>query len=177
MKIKFDDGNGKVGVEGWYNFHKGKLVIYVKATNSNEDWISNFIAFRSNDIIAGCKVHSGYKKYARWMQDFIIKKANIYGVASDAIYIFGTSMGGGIAQILGEYSSFWNITSIDGPRTTSKLTNMHSVLYFNKGSFVHNLPFWFKKIENQICLNQKWRPFWVSHANYDTSKIISEVME
>jgi pimeloyl-ACP methyl ester carboxylesterase len=176
MRISFNDNNSKKGVEGWFEFIDEKLIIYIKPTNSREDWKSDFIAFRSNDILAKCKVHTGFKMYARWMNDFIIKLANIKAMRPEDIYIFGYSMGGGIAQILGEYNSSFNIISVDGPRTTTKLSNKKSTLYFNKGSLVNNVPFWFKRIENAICLNYKWRPFWKSHVDYDINEIIERVI-
>jgi len=174
MRISFNDDNTNEGIEGWFEFVNEKLIFYLKPTNHKEDWKSDFIAFREYDILAACKVHKGFKKYARWMNDFIIKQSNIY--APHEIYIFGYSMGGGITQILGEYNSGFNIISIDGPRTTNKLTNKKSMLFYNKGSLVYSVPFWFKQIENKICLNNKWRPFWKSHADYNIDQIIKDVL-
>ena len=172
--VNFNDDSGKKGIEGKFCLYDNKLIFYIKSTNSWEDWISDLIAFKSNDILAACKVHSGYKMYARWMYDFMIKQSNVY--VPHEIYIFGYSMGGGIAQILGEYNASFNIISIDGPRTTSKLTNKKSMLFYNRGSLVHSIPFWFKRIKNAICLNNKWRPFWVAHADYDIDEIIKKVI-
>lgn len=170
MKIHFNDDNTKKGVEGWYEFKDQKLIFYIKPTNHKEDWKSDFIAFREWDVLAQCKVHKGFKKYARWMVEFIICKAKQF--LPEDIYIFGYSMGGGIAQILGEYNSKYHIISIDGPQTTTALTNEKSQLIYNRGSLVHSIPFWFKRIKNRACLNRKWRPFWKAHADYDIDKII-----
>lgn len=172
MRVPFDDDNSRVGVEGWFEFKDEKLIFFIKATNSREDWISNFIAFREYDGFARCKVHKGFKKYARWMDIFIISQVNLY--IPHKIYVFGYSMGGGIAQILGEYDYKYNIISIDGPRTTTKIINNDSILFYNKGSLVHRIPFWFKRIKDAICLNNKWQPFWKSHANYDIDEIIKK---
>ena len=170
--INFNDDNTNKGIEGRYCFKDNKLIFYIKPTNSWEDWLSDFIAFKSNDILANCKVHSGFKMYARWMNDFIYKRYNIF--IPHEVYIFGYSMGGGIAQILGEYNNSYHIISIDGPRTTSKLSNTKAILLFNKGSLVNSVPFWFERIKNAICLNNKWHPFWKSHIDYNIDKIIEE---
>lgn len=175
-KIPFNDDNTNKGVEGWYSFYKDKLIFYIKPTNSKEDWWSDIVAIPVYDILANCKIHAGFNGYAHWMNDFIIKKANVQAIRSEDIYIFGYSMGGGITQILGEFNNNYTPVSIDGNRTTTKLTNKKSVLYYNRGSLVHNLVFWFKKIENRICLNKKWQPFWKSHNNYDIDKIIEGVI-
>lgn len=175
MRIKFDDGSGNKGVEGWFEVKDNKLIVYIKATNSFEDWISNIFAFRSNDILANCKVHSGYKMYAKWMHCFIVKKATALNIDPEDIIIIGFSMGGGIAQILGEYNNF-NIISIDGPRTTNQIINNKDILYYNKGSIVHRIPFWFKRIKDARCLNTKWRWFWKAHADYNIEGIITEVL-
>ena len=82
-------------------------------------------------------------------------------------------MGGGVAQIVGADMTDINIVSIDGPRTTSKL-NDNMTLICNCGSLVHSIPFWFKRIKNKIVLNNKWRPCWKSHADYDIDRIIKE---
>ncbi len=170
--INFNDDNTNKGIEGKYCLEDEKLIFYIKPTNSREDWITDFVAFRKWDDLAECKVHAGFKKYARWMEHFVTAQKNIH--IPHEVYVFGYSMGGGIAQILGEYDYSYNIISIDGARTTTKLTNSKSILYFNKGSLVSSIPFWFKHIENRICLNNKWLPLWKSHADYDIDKIIKE---
>ena len=174
-RVKFNDDNSRKGIEGWFEVVDDKLIFYISPTNHKEDWKSDFIAFREYDKLADCKIHKGFRQYAHWMNNFIIRKSNACNIKD--IYVFGYSMGGGIAQILGEFDSNYIIISIDGPRVTTKLTNKKSVLYFNRGSLVYSIPFWFKKIKNRICLNNKWRPFWKSHADYDIDKIISEVMK
>lgn len=176
MREKYNDDNTNRGVEGWTELLNGKLIVFIKSTNSKADWLSNLNAFRSNDILANCKVHSGYKMYARWMHCFIVKKATLHNLNPEDIIIIGSSMGGGIAQILGEYNNF-KIISIDGPRTTSRITNNKDILYYNRGSIVHNIPFWFKRISNAISLNSKWRPFWKAHVDYNIEEIITEVTE
>ena len=175
-KIPFNDDNTNKGVEGWYSFYHGKLIVYIKPTNSWEDWYSDFWAIPEYDELAGCYVHRGFKQYAHWMEKLITKKANVQAIKSGDIIIFGYSMGGGIAQILGQFNKSYHPVIIDGPRTTTKQENENAILYYNRGSLVHNLPFWFKKIENKICLNKKWRPFWKSHVDYDIDKIITEVI-
>jgi len=105
------------------------------------------------------------------MHCFIVKIAMINDIEPEDIRIFGYSMGGGIAQILGEYNDF-KIISIDGPRTTSRIKNKKDTLYYNKGSLVNRIPFWFKRIRNTVCLNSKWRCFWKAHADYDIEEII-----
>lgn len=172
-KIPFNDDNSNKGIEGWYAIVNGKLIIYIKPTNSKEDWISDFIAFRKYDKSAGCKVHKGFKIYAHWMNVFIIQKSNAHNIKN--IYIFGYSMGGGIAQILGEFNNNYHIISIDGPRTTTNLTNHTAILYYNRGSLVNRIPPWFKRIKNTVCLNNKWRPFWKSHVDYNIDKIINNI--
>ena len=175
MRVHFNDDHSKVGVEGWTDVIEDKLIVYVKPTNSFEDWVSDFLAIPVWDYWTVCFIHLGLRKYAHWMQAFINTKIRVTG-ASEVI-IFGFSMGGGIAQILGESKlrKPATIVSIDGPRTTSKITS-DCTLYFNRGSLVNRVPFWFKRIKNAICLNDKWRPFWKSHADYDIDEIIKGVI-
>jgi len=174
MRVIYNDGFGNKGAEGWYEIFENSMMIYINATNSKEDWFSNFYAFRKYDILADCKVHIGYKEYAKWLHCFIIKLATLNNLEPGDIDIVGFSMGGGIAQILGEYNDF-NIFNIDGPRTTSKINNSKDTLFYNKGSLVHSIPFWFKRIENAICLNKKWSPFWKSHADFNIEEIICTI--
>jgi len=174
MQILYNDDNSPKGVEGFYEILESKMIIYINATNSKADWFSNINAFKKYDCMANCKVHQGYKEYAEWLHCFIVKLAHSNNLKPEDIYIIGFSMGGGIAQILGEYNNF-NIINIDGPRTTSQIHNTKDKLLYNRGSLIHNIPFWFKKIENAICLNNKWRPFWVAHADYDIEEIICTI--
>lgn len=174
-KRYFNDDNSKRGIEGWYYFHKETLIIYINPTNSTEDWISNFIAFPVYSTRADCFVHAGYWKYALWaclyINDMITENPWI-----EDIVIFGYSMGGGVVQIMERYRNIirpHRIVSIDGPRTTSEISNRMK-LVFNRGSLVNRLPFWFKRIKNAVCLSDKWRPFWVSHGDYDIDGIIKD---
>ena len=74
----FNDDNTNKGIEGKYCLHKNKLIFYIKPTNSREDWKSDFIAIQVKDILADCYIHKGFKNYAHWMNEFIIKKSNVY---------------------------------------------------------------------------------------------------
>ena len=172
MRIQFNDNHNKTGIEGWYEIKDNKLIVYIKPTNSWEDWISDFIAIPWYSSLACYHIHRGFKEYSRWMYEFVINKK----IDPENTYIFGYSMGGGIAQILGEFNHRFNIISIDGPRTTTVLRNEKSILYYNRGSLVHAIPFWFKKIKNRVILNKKWRWFWKSHADYDIDKIIGRIL-
>ena len=176
MRINFNDDNTNKGVEGWYDVKGDILIVYAKPTNSREDWGSNFIAIPWYDRISGRIVHLGFIKYARWMRIFIDGLIIETGVSK--VYLFGYSMGGGVIQETGEYWSArpMKIISIDGPRTTLKITS-DCKLYYNRGSLVNRMPPWFKRIKNAICLNNKWRPFWVSHNDYDIDKIIEKEIE
>jgi len=171
IKHYFNDNLTNKGVEGFWYKRNGKLIFFIEATNSREDWFSNFKAF---PVLGGSDVgfiHAGYANYANWVMLFIwtlILENDI-----EKTSIFGYSMGGGIAQIVGVYIPEANIISIDGPRTTSKV-NDNMKLYYNRGSLVHNIPFWFKRIKNRIVLNKKWHPFWKSHGDYDLDKIIED---
>jgi len=171
MRIRYNDNLDNRGIEGWYEILESKMVIFISGTNSRADWKANLNAFRKHDILADCKVHSGYKKYATWLHCFIVKLAHSNHLKPKDIYIIGTSMGGGIAQILGEYNNF-NIVNIGGPRTTSKIGNSKDKLFYNKGGLIYNIPFWFKKIKNAVCLNDKWRPVWKAHGDYNVKEII-----
>ena len=171
-KIAFNDDNTKKGVEGWYAVKDDILIVYVKATNSREDWVSNFLAFPVYSGIADCFLHLGLQGYGLWMSLKINDLIHETGVSS--VYLFGYSMGGGVAQIAGEYDLMlrpYKIISIDGPRTTSKITS-DCTLYYNRGSLVNRIPPWFKRMKNTVCLNDKWRPFWKAHADYDIDGII-----
>ena len=170
-KIPFNDDNTKRGVEGWYAVEEDKLIVYIKPTNSREDCISNFIAFPWYHLRSGCFIHAGFRKYALWMEWFI--KNLIHETGASEVLIFGYSMGGGIAQIIGErkLDGLIGIVSIDGPRTTSKITS-NCTLYYNRGSLVNRIPPWFERMKKTICLNNKWRPFWKAHADYDIDGII-----
>ena len=170
-KIKFNDDHTKRGVEGYYFVKDDILIVYIKPTNSWEDWLSGFTAFPLWSPCVGCFIHAGYWKYALWLDNFISHTAWNSGVRE--VLIFGYSMGGGIAQIVGEYLQWgpMKTISIDGPRTTSKITS-NCNLYYNRGSLVNRIPFWFKRIKNTVCLNNKWRPFWKSHADYDIDGIV-----
>lgn len=168
----FNDDSSRKGIEGEWWVENGKLIFYVSATNCKEDWLSNFTAFPVWDKNASCFVHAGYKKYTAWLSDFILKVSWDEGFDMSEVLLVGYSMGGGIAQIVGRQLLDINIVSIDGPRTTSKLTD-EMKLIFNCGSLVHNVPLWFKRIKNIAVLNDKWRPFWESHGDYNIFSIIN----
>jgi len=173
MRIQFNDDNSNRGIEGWYEIKNDKLVIFLTATNSREDWLSNFTAFPLYSNYSGCCVHAGYTDYAVWVADLILDIAITNEIDAENIILFGYSMGGGIAQIVGADMTDINIVSIDGPRTTSKVNDNMRLIY-NYGSLVHNVPIWFKKIKKRIVLNEAWKPFWKAHADYDIDAIIAE---
>ena len=172
MKHYFNDDRTDKGIEGYWYIEDGKMIAYVYPTNSREDWLSNFTAFPVYSIFTRCFVHFGYYRYAIWLADFISIKAIENNIDYRDITLFGYSMGGGIAQIVGADIPI-RVISIDGARTTSKVNDMMKLLY-NKGSLVYNIPFWFKKIKNRECLNDTYRPFWISHADYDVDQIIED---
>jgi len=37
MRIKFDDGNDSIGVEGWYELEENTLVVFINQTNAKAD--------------------------------------------------------------------------------------------------------------------------------------------
>jgi pimeloyl-ACP methyl ester carboxylesterase len=174
IKNYFNDDLTNKGIEGYWYIENGKLIFFVEATNSKADWKSNLNALPKYDKYTGCFVHLGYFDYAAWLINFIQNVAYSEGFNESEIIIIGYSMGGGIAQMVGEDLTEARIVSIDGPRTTSKIRNKNTVLYYNRGSLVHNLPIWFKKIKNRICLNDKYQVFWKSHGNYDLDEIIDK---
>ena len=173
IKVPFNDDNSRKGVEGWYAVKGDKLIVYISATNSCEDWISNFLAIPWWSRGAECFVHAGLWKYGLWVDNFITHLIHDNRNSVSSVYLFGFSMGGGIAQIVGEYMPWRtrHVYSIDGPRTTSQITS-DCTLYYNRGSLVNWIPPWFRRMKNAICLSDKWRPFWKAHADYDIDKII-----
>ena len=173
MRVYFNDDNTKRGVEGWYEIADGKMTVYVEATNCREDWLSNFTAFPLWDGFARGFVHAGYKAYARWLAGYIATVLTNYDMCWEDVTIIGYSMGGGIAQIVGEYfPELVTIVSIDGPRSTSGVRNPKGKLYCNRGSLVNCLPWWFCRLRIKIVLNKVFSPFWKSHGDYDIEELI-----
>lgn len=90
----------------------------------------------------------------------------------------GVSMGGVIARIICYLDNLENENRCMGftygsPKPCREGINdlgynSHGAVvnYYNKGDIVPFLPPWYKKPE-RICLNKKWRPFWIAHDDYD----------
>ena len=179
MRINFNDDHTKIGIEGWYEIIDNKLIIYIEPTSNLEDWISNFTAipfpiepFQKGSVWC----HLGYRSYAKWAEGYFTAKIEDSEEEIKEVIIFGYSMGGGIAQIIAkmiEEKINIKVINIDGPRTLSKCPEYVKTFY-NKGSLVHSIPPWFQISKDKTCLNEKWRPVWISHADYNIEDIINE---
>jgi pimeloyl-ACP methyl ester carboxylesterase len=172
-KMPFNDDSANRGVEGWYTVNGETLILFVSATNSREDWISNFKCWPERLYpFSDIWVHAGYLNYAYWLKGYFL--AVLTNIKITKLKIFGYSMGGGVAQVFGDLICEVlpvEVFNIDGPRVLSAV-EYPITTFFNKGSLVHAVPPWFKKAGKEVCLNSKWRPVWISHADYNINEII-----
>jgi len=177
MRTPYNDDHSLIGVEGDWKVKYDTCVVFVKATNSKEDWLSNLIAIPFPLQLVGklgwC--HLGYRGYAYWLTGMIHTILSSRPEVTKLVVV-GYSMGGGIAQMVGVLADEWiddvttKIVSIDGPRTTSRLPKNIKLLR-NRGSLVADIPPWFKKAPETV-LSTTCRPFWKAHKDYDIEAII-----
>ena len=181
-RIPFNDDQSNKGVEGWYGIKGDTFILYVTATNCREDWISNFKAWPER-LCPGSEVwvHAGYWPYAHWLRQYF--KSHLTSGSIKKVILSGYSMGGGIVQVLKALlflpGKEVRVVNIDGPRTvagppSSFTTQCRTVTYYNRGSLVHAVPPWFRRAPTNVCMNKRWRPVWISHADYDIDEILEE---
>lgn len=184
--IRFSDyGKKRASIEGGYFIFGGTAYIMFEASNSNLDWITNFIFFKkripyNNVKNRKIKVHSGYMD--RYTLNSVRTNILLWlARQSDVnkVVVIGYSMGGGLAPICAVDVAYnfpdkeVKCIALAGPRVGNEafiksLENRVESVHFTYGNdTVPMLPpklFGFSHITNRKIYNKKkWRIHFKDH--------------
>ena len=180
--ILFNDNADDSGIEGRLCFKDSTLYIDVNPTswrkpyikwvqrlfkiNLSVDWLINLKfwpgIFDRLDWKRGV-IHAGYKRYSIWLSGYII------GLIVDnpeikKVRLSGYSMGAGIIQ--GTAKDLERIIPTECLCIDNIVTTLpqpkNMTMYYKRGG-LYCLLRWLIRAKNEVCIDKKWRPIWISH--------------
>ena len=172
----------------YYGKYKGKLCLYFPGTNikQKEDIINDLNCFLYHDQKWKIRYHMGFKRAYEKIKEFILSIVKY----DDSIYIFGHSLGGALAVLIG--IDLWNIkkqvTILSfgcpriGDKTFTNFLQRISLLHYrvvNGIDLITHLPPWwlgYKHCGQKIRIGNRWA-FWRYLWNHNLSEYKKRFLE
>ena len=172
-RYNWNDDKSSRGLEGWYGI-KGKILyVYVRGTNSLEDWLINFMAWPGR--LNAEWVHYGYKNYALWLAEYVNGLLTSDSEIEE-VRLIGISMGGGVISLAPPFiNKPCMVFSIAGPNTSKH--NTVGFRYRTEQDLVPKVPPWFLGPEQDIIIPGEFKNGIDAHLHYDVEAIIDCIMK
>jgi len=166
----------KVGTEIEYEIVNNEIHLFLSATNSSLDWVTDFLPWPRKKY-RGKKFHQYWLKDAIQVLDWLYLMIEELSLNIDTVKIMGWSRGG----VVGEYLSILiendfktYVLSVGGPKSGLKNhTALKATRLKQKSDIVPLYPILYKNF-TKIEIEGKRDWFWKAHSNYNIRETAKE---